>query len=205
MNNSRMLSRKERLNKLAWPIFIILVGAYLLMLGLIMGKNAGFIVLGLVIIVVSIWVGWKKYSIKSDEVKPQTELGKIISKIDETMASIFAVIFPVFIVLAIAVSIIGAIFGADKEQEKYLKISKMDASVFFKLACQSKSICKNYADVRLSCAEAGSIQKCIEIKMKGDDYSACTDDGRINGLEEQLVPNFAQCIGNKISSFLSSK
>lgn len=205
MNTNRLLSRREMLNKLAWPIFIILVGAYLLMLGLIMGKNVGFIVLGLMIIVVSIWVGWKKYSIKSDEVKPQTELGKIISKIDETMASIFAVIFPVFIVLAVVVSIIGAIFSADKEQEKYLKESKMDATVFFKFACQSKSICKNYADVRLSCAEAGSIQKCIEIKMKGDDYSVCTDDGKIYGLDEKLVPNFAQCMGNKVSSFVSSK
>lgn len=76
---------------------------------------------------------------------------------------------------------------------------------FLTSTCKAKTVCPHFAEVRLSCAEAGSIQKCIEIRMKGEDYSLCTDDGNISGIDDKLMPSFSQCTGNKMLSFANQK
>lgn len=38
-------------------------------------------------------------------------------------------------------------------------------------------LCARYADVRLSCATAGDVDKCIEIKMEGSNYKSCDTNG----------------------------
>ncbi|MDE2310879.1 MAG: hypothetical protein KGL01_08645 [Betaproteobacteria bacterium] len=126
-----------------------------------------------------------------------------MNKLPETKNDFFARAF--LLLFFIGVPLIISISGTNVDQEKYAREHKIDKMDYLKFTCQSKSICKNYAEIRLSCAEAGSIPKCIDIKMKGDDYSVCTDDGNISGLDEKLVPNFAQCFGSRVISFISRK
>lgn len=67
-STTRLLSKKERFNKTAWSILGFLVGTYLLMLGLAMGRNAGFIVLGIFIMVCSVFMGLVQYSRKEESI-----------------------------------------------------------------------------------------------------------------------------------------
>ena len=46
-----------------------------------------------------------------------------------------------------------------------------------KLNKVTTQLCAHYADVRLSCATAGDIDKCIDIKMDGSDYKSCDANG----------------------------
>ena len=104
----------------------------------------------------------------------------------------------------IAIAIIWFV-SLNAEQENYLSATKISKEDYLKFACKAKSVCPDYAEIRISCAEAGSIQKCIEIRMRGDDYSVCTDDGKIIGIDDKLMPSFAQCTGHKIFSFVNRK
>jgi hypothetical protein len=69
----------------------------------------------------------------------------------------------------------------------------LSAPLLLKEACKQKSICKKYKDVRFGCAEAGSISKCVEIKMEGEAYGACSDAG-ISPLAEEVQPSSVQCL-----------
>ncbi|HTT07800.1 MAG TPA: hypothetical protein VMH34_03300 [Gammaproteobacteria bacterium] len=82
------------------------------------------------------------------------------------------------------------------------KEHKMESSEFLKITCHAKSVCKDYAASRLSCAAAGSINECIKIKMQGEDFSSCMDDGSVGGIDDKSMPNFAQCMGNKVLLFV---
>ena len=69
----------------------------------------------------------------------------------------------------------------------------LSAPMLLKEACRQRSICTKYKEVRLSCAEAGSISKCIEIKMAGDDFGNCSDTGT-SALAEEVRPSYLQCL-----------
>jgi hypothetical protein len=59
--------------------------------------------------------------------------------------------------------------------------------------CEKKRICERHKDVRLSCAEAGNISKCVEIKMEGETYGDCSDTG-ISSLAQEAKASFVQCL-----------
>ena len=69
----------------------------------------------------------------------------------------------------------------------------LSAPMLLKEACRQRSVCNKYKDARLSCAEAGSISKCIEIKMAGDDFGNCSDTGT-SALAEEVRPSYLQCL-----------
>ena len=72
-------------------------------------------------------------------------------------------------------------------------------------SCEKKRICERYKDVRLSCAEAGNISKCVEIKMEGETYGDCSDTG-ISSLVEEVKTSFVQCLlYNRYLSFALPK
>ena len=80
--------------------------------------------------------------------------------------------------------------------------SQSEQRDFLTFVCKAKAVCKNYPDVKQGCAAAGSIQKCIDIRMNGDDSTMCLDNGEIGGLDEQTTPSAIQCTAFKISEFL---
>jgi len=95
-STTRLLSKKERFRKTAWPILGFLVGAYLLMLGFIIGRDAGFMILGVFIIICSISTGLVQYSRKEEviltkegaEAKVSLEMGGVF--IDESATKVFS-------------------------------------------------------------------------------------------------------------------
>ncbi len=140
---------------------------------------------------------------ESQNIKPDHSKDKIGRW--KTIAESIKLWVSAILVIYVGGGLILVIFGPNVDQEKYAHENKIDTLDYLKLTCHSKSVCRNYAEIRLSCAEAGSIQKCIEIKMQGDDFSVCTDDGNISGIDDKLMPNFAQCSGSKILSLFSQK
>jgi hypothetical protein len=60
-------------------------------------------------------------------------------------------------------------------------------------SCEKKRICERYKNIRLSCAKAGNISKCVEIKMEGKTYEDCSDTGT-SSLAEEVRPSFLQCL-----------
>jgi hypothetical protein len=86
----------------------------------------------------------------------------------------------------------------NESQEKFVQNAKVDFKKFTTYACEQKESCKKYAEVLKSCAEAGSIKKCVEIRMEKASYEACTDEG-INGtFPADATPSALQCLYNKI-------
>ena len=110
-----------------------------------------------------------------------------------------------FIILVLIIVVNYQFLSLNVQQENYVSANKISGDNYLEFTCHLKPLCEDFAKVRLSCAEAGSIQKCIEIRMKGDDYHLCTEDGNISDIDEKLMPSFAQCTGHKILSFVNRK
>ena len=69
----------------------------------------------------------------------------------------------------------------------------LPAEVLLFDSCGQKRICERYKNIRLSCAKAGNISKCVEIKMEGKTYEDCSDTGT-SSLAEEVRPSFLQCL-----------
>ena len=183
MNTSRKLSKREGLDKLSWPILIFLL--------VVLPSFLANMTVGLILTTCTIFICWKFYSkdeITDEDIKFRKNLSKMVEKIILTTVSSL-----------VALGAAVAIFGANDQQKNIATEYKIDSSEFLKFACHTKSTCKNYAESRLSCAEAGNINECIKIKMRGEEFSSCTDDGSISDLSGKLVPTSAQCIGNAVA------
>jgi hypothetical protein len=63
--------------------------------------------------------------------------------------------------------------------------------------CRAKSLCADYAEVRQTCASAGSYKNCMEIKLGRDKFldagQMCTEEGQVNFPPDQL-PWWPQCL-----------
>jgi hypothetical protein len=108
--------------------------------------------------------------------------------------------------LAVVIFLIGWGYFAEPTNKQTEIAQKWGLEVPFLLkeACKQRNICKKYKDVRFGCAEAGSISKCVEIKMEGEAYGACSDAG-ISPLAEEVQPSSVQCIFWNLSSMLPKK
>jgi hypothetical protein len=109
-----------------------------------------------------------------------------------------------FVFYALIAYVATAIFLMESEkpneaQKKIIgNVTEASQKEFLTFACKAKSICKGYPDIKQGCAEAGSIQKCIDIRMQGEDSSICLDNGGVVGLDDKTRPGFAQCAAFKI-------
>ena len=191
MNTSRKLSKRERLNNLAWPFFIFLV---VVLPSFMIHVAVGIIVTGCII-----FLCWKFYS-KDEITDKDIELQKRFEQSIDKILGWFKVASGWFLVVFFLWAVVSAVFWPNTKQEKSAKEYKMASSEFIRMACHAKTVCKNYGEARQNCAAAGSIEECIKIKMQGEDFSSCKDDGSVLGFEDALMPNFAQCIGNKFVS-----
>ena len=119
------------------------------------------------------------------------------------LISTFLVIFFISVVFS---ALDGALRDTEKlnvEQKKFVGDETLTSQRdFLRFACKAKTVCKSYPDIKLGCAEAGSIQKCIDIRMKGEDSSMCLDSGGVVGFDDKTRPGFAQCAAFQISEFL---
>ena len=86
----------------------------------------------------------------------------------------------------------------NEEQFSFIKSAGLSSTQFISTNCDLKPICKHYSEVRLSCAEAGSIDRCIEIKMEGEPYRKCSEDGHVAFLPEKVRPSVFQCLAVNI-------
>lgn len=116
-------------------------------------------------------------------------------------------IFIIVIFAALAGALGGALQNTEKlnvEQNKFVgDETQTSQRSFLRFACKAKAVCKNYPDIKQGCAEAGSIQKCIDIRMKGEDSSMCLDSGEVVGFDDKTRPSFAQCAAFQVSEFLN--
>lgn len=67
-----------------------------------------------------------------------------MNKLPETKNNFLAIA-----VILFSVGLMPVIFGTNVDQEKYAREHKIDNMDYLKFTCQSKSICKNYAEIRL--------------------------------------------------------
>lgn len=108
--------------------------------------------------------------------------------------SLFAVIG--MAVIGISTSAFYSIFDLSATQQKFtgnLLTTKQEIIRFWNHACHMKGVCEIYANVRLECAVAGNVKTCIDIKMRDEDYFECSNEGTINSISKDLIPNVAQC------------
>lgn len=186
MDTSRKLSKREKIGKLSWPILILLLVVF----------PSFFlfnVAVGLILTTCNVFLFWKFYpkdEISEEEINSRKSFLKLSEKI-----------FWYAVISLVSLGVIVAVFGPNEQQKKLASEYKIDSSEFLKIACHSKSACKDYAESRLSCATTGNIQECIKIKTHGEDFGACTEDENIADFGDTLVPTFAQCIGNKIILF----
>ena len=126
----------------------------------------------------------------------------MLKMLKELMGKAIEKFFTVLVFVLMFVGAIIYIFGANPKQEAYAHNLQMDNFAYLKYACHSKSVCKTYAEARVSCAAAGNIDRCIDIKMQGEVYYYCRNDGNAYWMGNDVKPNFAQCFGNSIITFL---
>jgi hypothetical protein len=87
------------------------------------------------------------------------------------------------------------------EQFHFVQEAKIrDPDAFFSSVCSKKPMCEKYAEYKYQCAEAGQINKCIEIKMNKETEfhftsyeNFCNDDGSIFGIPDKIIPSWWQC------------
>lgn len=101
------------------------------------------------------------------------------------------------------------IFGVGAEDAK---VPPKSASVYSRFAveearmhelCEEKAVCERYPDVKQECATAGSVERCISIKMHNRDISMCNEEGQLD-LAPKDVPSKTYCVTLKLAYFLYS-
>lgn len=105
----------------------------------------------------------------------------------------------IFHIVVLALFVFGFYLAAPSDyQSQIIKAAGGNEAKFFLQACKLKSVCSKFSDVRQSCAEAGSIDRCIAIKMNGAPYEDCDNEGHISLIPENAIPSSAQCLLAKI-------
>jgi hypothetical protein len=111
-------------------------------------------------------------------------------------AKVFLVLFALFAVGAVGVWLseppptpeqVAASKAADAAATKrhQLEAAEQERENFI---CDLVNACKKYATVRQECAVAGNFKNCVNIKMGRDDWSYCSDDGKLPGWEQPPAP-----------------
>lgn len=86
-------------------------------------------------------------------------------------------------------------------QQSFAKSIGVPFPQYIANTCKLEKICLRYNIVRRECATAGSIKKCIKIKMGNSDYSACEGGNFFEHAPGTVgvLPTYNQCIFNKIN------
>lgn len=127
-----------------------------------------------------------------------------ITHADEKLKTTTRVFNSLLVLVFVAIALIYPATPSDK-QEVFARKLNMDGYAFIKYACKEQSICQHYAGVRFSCAAAGNIDRCIDIKMENDNYSVCTTDGKLAGVDSDVMPGTVQCFGNRVVTLFQPK
>ena len=103
--------------------------------------------------------------------------------------------------LLLIVSILLFVFVIDQldlnaDQRKFIQKQRIDQNNFLASMCGLKKDCELFEKARKSCAEAGNIDRCIEIKTNGADTRNCSFSGDVIFLSKRESPNFLQCLFN---------
>jgi hypothetical protein len=85
-------------------------------------------------------------------------------------------------------------FEATHRQHTFAVSSGVDDREFLQKTCDVKRVCAKYSRVLQTCATAGSIGQCIDIKMSGESYDSCAADGSTTMVPKELLPSYAQCV-----------
>jgi hypothetical protein len=119
-------------------------------------------------------------------------------KNDGSKISFFDKLFTICLLILIPFGLYAFIEEPSKDQQKFISQTKISFNDFEKYACEQKEVCSRYPDVLKSCAEAGSINKCVDIRLDNADYSMCTNKGVSEGFPLEATPSVAQCFATKI-------
>ena len=195
ISTANSLSRIEKLNRATWAIFISLIGFGFLVVGVSIGEGT-LVLCGISIVWGCGYVGLRLYAglpWLGPQVLGYLRLFKLIS----------IVLFVFFIVFGVIGSVLHDAQSLNSEQKKLVGGVTPDSQRdFLRFSCKAKAICATYPEILQNCAAAGSIQKCISIRMHGEDSSMCLDNGQVGGLDEKTSPSFVQCTAFKIDEFL---
>ncbi|MET3109498.1 hypothetical protein AAKU58_004355 [Oxalobacteraceae bacterium GrIS 1.18] len=113
------------------------------------------------------------------------------------------VLFVLFAVYAVIDGGLHGVKNLNSDQKKMLgSVTPDSQNDFLRFSCKAKTICATYPEVLQNCAAAGNIQKCISIRMHGEDSSMCLDNGQVGGLDDKTLPSFVQCTAFKITEFI---
>lgn len=144
--------------------------------------------------------------------KPFSHIGKLVLFQMDSLSSVIGYLkkvvqYSLLAILALWLVFLSAgllisVLGANLEQQKYASEKKIASNDFIQFACKTKSICNTYKNAKLSCMSDTNTTDCLAGKMQGADYSECTYDGGISGLNEKLTPDMVQCIGSKFASLI---
>ena len=103
----------------------------------------------------------------------------------------------IFIVFLAAFGLLMMVLKPNKAQESYAKSIGLPIFEFMYDACELKDRCDKQREIKLSCAAAGDIDRCIEIKMQGT-----TPDENCTLNSSPTSPAARQCLLPQISHFL---
>lgn len=144
---------------------------------------------------------------------PFSHIGKVIQAQLDTLDAVYRFLTNIvqnilLVILALWIVFLGVgllicIFGANLEQQKYALAKNIPSNDFIKLACQTKTICNVYKQAKLNCALEANATVCLFSKMRGADYSECSQDGGVRGVNDKIIPDEAQCIGSKFASLVN--
>jgi hypothetical protein len=119
-------------------------------------------------------------------------------KNDGSKLSLFDTLVAIGMLILIAFGLYSFILEPTKDQQKFVAQTKISFDDFEKYACGQKETCSRYPDVLKSCAEAGSINKCVAIRLDNADYSMCTNKGVSEAFPLDVTPSAAQCYTAKL-------
>ena len=98
------------------------------------------------------------------------------------------------------------IWGArlTEELKDSAKSSNTEISDYIKITCFTKSICKKYGEARQSCAGAGDVKSCINIRTDGNSHDYCDVNGKMLNPNHIALPNTSQCVASGILDWAES-
>ena len=111
--------------------------------------------------------------------------------------NIFVNFSRIFIFFLAVFALFMMVLKPNKAQESYAKSIGVPIFEFMYDACEFKDRCDKQREIKLSCAAAGDIDRCIEIKMQG-----AKPDENCDLSSSPTSPATRQCLLPQISHFL---
>ena len=103
----------------------------------------------------------------------------------------------VLFVFLVVVGVVIGLSNPNKEQEAQAQKLGVPILDFLYDACEFKSRCDKQQEIKLSCAEAGNIDRCIGIKLQGQAVNEYCDL-----VPASISPTARQCLFPRIRNFL---